>query len=307
MSRALEHEERPTSGAVPTGLPERHDRPGGRAHRLLTVGIWLAVLAFVVIGIGLPLIGQGVFGPTDVLARYAPYGETVLAGVHASNPFLQDVADGVLPQTALFTDLVTRGLGGSWNPFMVGGTPLGAVPNNAFFSPISLPFYLLPTWFAPAWVKVFEIVVSVGGTFLFARRLGLGRPAAFTGGLVFATSAFMMAWTGWAQTRTAAFIPVLFWAVERLVQRRRVSDGVLVCLATAALLLGGFPAVTGYALVGGGAYFIVRLRGAVPGAVAADHEGGRGRRRGDRRGGRPGRVPAAAVLLLHVARLRVGP
>jgi hypothetical protein len=264
VSRALE-DDRPVQGAAPPDLPERHDRPGGRAHRLLTVGIWVAVLGFVVIGIGLPLIGQGVFGPTDVLAHYAPYGETVLAGVHASNPYLQDVADGVLPQTALFTDLVTRGLGGAWNPFMVGGTPLGAVPNNAFFSPISLPFYLLPTWFAPAWVKVFEIVVSVGGTFLFARRLGLGRPAAFTGGLVFATSAFMMAWTGWAQTRTAAFIPVLFWAVERLVQRRRISDGVLVCLAAAAMLLGGFPAVTGYALVGGGAYFLVRLVALYPG------------------------------------------
>jgi hypothetical protein len=256
----LENEERP----LPDSAPDHADHFGadgeenGLVRRVLPWFIWLSVVGFVVVGIGWPLLGQGVFGPTDLLARWSPYGETVLAGVVPRNTFLQDVADGVLPQTALFTDLLFNG-GGAWNPFMVGGTPLGAVPNNAFLSPLSLPFYLLPTWFAPAWVKVLEVAVSVGGTFLFGRRLGLSRPAAFVGGLVFVTSAFMIAWTGWTQTRTAAFVPLLFWAVERLVQRRRVSDGVLVCLAVACMLFGGFPAITGYALTAAGIYFLIRV------------------------------------------------
>jgi hypothetical protein len=256
----LEDEERPLPGAAPD-RPDDTAGPAdsGPARRILPWVIWLAVVGFVVIGIGWPLFGQGVFGPTDLLARWAPYGETVLAGVVPRNLFMQDVADGVLPQTALFTDLLFNGTGGAWNPFMVGGTPLGAVPNNAFLSPLSLPFYVLPTWFAPAWVKVFEIAVSVGGTFLFTRRLGLGRSAAFVGGLVFASSAFMIAWTGWTQTRTAACIPLVFWAVERLVQRRRATDAVLVCLAVACMLFGGFPAITGYALTGAGIYFVMRV------------------------------------------------
>ncbi|HWM57459.1 MAG TPA: hypothetical protein VNO83_06470, partial [Pseudonocardia sp.] len=259
MSRALEDEESPQSGGNPSDRPEREQRPAGRLHRLLPLGIWVAVVGFVVIGIGWPLVGQGVFGPTDVLVKWSPYSDTVLAGVVPKNPFLQDVADGVLPQTALFVDLVLNGNGGWWNPFMVGGTPLGAVPNNAFFSPVNLPYFLLPVWLAPAWVKALEIVISVGGTFLFARRLGLGRPAAFIGGLMFVTSSFMLSWTGWSQTKTAAFIPLLFWAIERLVQRRRVSDAVLVCVSVAAMLFGGFPAVTGYALIAGGVYFVVRV------------------------------------------------
>ncbi len=278
MSSALEDEERPTSRAGPRPTPGP-DRSAGRLYRPLTLAVWGAVACFVVVGIGWPLVGLGTFGPTDVLARFAPYADSVLSGVRVQNPYLQDVADGVLPQTALFADLFRHGLGGAWNPYMLGGTPLGAVPNNAFFNPLSVPFYLLPAWFAPAWVKALEIAVSVGGTFLFARRLGLGRPAALVGGLVFATSGFMISWTTWTQSRTAAFVPVLFWAVERLVQRRRAGDVVLVSLAAAAMLLGGFPSVTGYALVAGGIYFLVRLVARYPGqwrritAVAASGVG----------------------------------
>jgi hypothetical protein len=252
MSRVLEDEARRVPGEVSTYTPD-----GDR--RLLSLCLWGAVGAFTVVGIGWPLVGRGVFAPTDLLANWSPYAETVLAGVVPDNPFLQDIADGVIPQTVLLVDLVVNGSGGAWNPYILGGVPLGAVPNNAVFSPLTLPFYVLPAWLAPAWVKVAEIAVSVGGTFLFVRRLGLSRPAAVAGGLAFATSAFLLAWTGWPQSRAAAFVPVLFWAVERLVARRRPTDGVLVCLAAAAMFLGGFPAVTGYALLAAGVYFAVRL------------------------------------------------
>lgn len=258
MSRVLEDGAR-LPGAVPTRGPNRSAEDGATSARLLSWCLLGAVGAFTVIGIGWPLVGHGVFAPTDLLANWAPYANTVLAGTTPGNPFLQDVADGVIPQTALFVDQVMSGSSGAWNPYQLGGVPLGAVPNNAVFNPLSLPFYVLPAWFAPAWVKVAEIAVAVGGTFLFARRLGLGRPAALAGGLAFATSAFLLAWTGWPQTRTAAFVPVLFWAVERLATRRRPTDGVLVALAGAAMLLGGFPAVTGYALLTAGVYFAVRI------------------------------------------------
>jgi Bacterial membrane protein YfhO len=265
MSRVLEDEARDLPGAASTHEPGRSaegDRPSARLLSLCLLG---AVGAFAVVGIGWPLVGVGVFAPTDLLANWSPYTETVLAGVVPDNVFLQDVADGVIPQTDLFVDLFVNGSGSAWNPYLLGGVPLGAVPNNAVFNPLSLPFYLLPTWLAPAWVKVAEIAVSVGGTFLFARRLGLGRSAAAIGGLAFATSAFLLAWTGWPQTRTAAFIPVLFWAVERLATRRRPTDGVLVAAAAAAMLLGGFPAVTGYALLTAGIYLAVRLGALYPG------------------------------------------
>ncbi len=261
MSRLLADEARSRSDVGPA----REDRPAGRLERLLTLSLWVAIVGFAVVGIGTPLIGIDVFAPSDIMARWAPYNESVMLGVSPRNTYLQDVADGVIPQTALYIDLLWEGEYASWNPYMLGGTPLAALPNNAFLSPVSLPFYILPLWLAPAYVKLLEITISVGGAFLWARRLGLSRAASAIAGLGFATSAFMIMWTGWPHTRTAAFIPVLFWALERLVQRRRVSDGVLVCLTIAAMFFGGFPAVTGYAVFAGALYLLVRLFAEYPG------------------------------------------
>ena len=67
-----------------------------------------------------------------------------------------------------------------------------------------------------------------------------------------------MVWADWPQSRVAAFIPALFWALERLVLHRRIRELVLVALVVATLLLGGFPAVTGYALVTGAVYVTSR-------------------------------------------------
>jgi len=37
-------------------------------------------------------------------------------------------------------------------------------------------------------------------------------------------------WTNWPQTEVAACIPALFWATERLVQRARATDAVLIAI-----------------------------------------------------------------------------
>ncbi|MDT7615589.1 MAG: hypothetical protein QOF00_3036 [Pseudonocardiales bacterium] len=238
----------------------------GRGARLVTAAVVVAVALFALIGIGGPLIGHGVFAATDALVQSSPYRDAGLAGT-VQTAFQNDTYDTFLPNTLLFADALKAGHIAAWNPYILGGVPLGATPNFAVASPLTLPYYLLPGWLAPAWTKLLEIAVSVGGCFLFGRRAGLGRPAALVGGLVFATSAFLIAWTGWPQTRTAALIGFVFWAVERLVQRGRALDAVLLAASVAAMLFGGFPAVTGYTLFFAAIYLVVR--------VVAEHRSGR--------------------------------
>ena len=90
-----------------------------------------------------------------------------------------------------------------------------------------------------------------------AGSVSAARPGC-SAGFVFATSGFMVVWTNWPQTRVAALIPLLFWTVERLIQRGRAADVVLVAIAVAAIVFGGFPAVTGLAIYLAGGYLIVR-------------------------------------------------
>jgi len=79
------------------------------------------------------------------------------------------------------------------------------------------------------------------------------------GGLAFAGSGFMVMWVDFPQTRTAAFIPALFWTVERFLQTRRIRDAVLIAVPIASMLLGGFPSVTGYAAATACCYALTRL------------------------------------------------
>lgn len=230
--------------------------PAGRA-----LDRWTGLLAavFVLWGIGLPLVGVGVFLGTDLLQLHPPWSSSAPAGFAPHLPVVGDTVDAVLPPVAEFRARLWRGDLASWDPYTSGGSPLGSMPNLSLFSPLALPYLVLPTWYAPALAKLLEMAVAIGGTALFCRRLGLSRAAGVLGGVVYASSGFLVTWTNWQHTKVAALVPALFWATERLLQRRRPGDVALVAAVLAAMLLGGFPAVTGYALYAAGGYLLVRL------------------------------------------------
>ncbi|SHN47896.1 hypothetical protein [Cryptosporangium aurantiacum] len=237
--------------------PASHLRRRRRPDALVTVVV-LAIGAFALAGIGSPLWGQTSLTETGLLGRVSPYTDGQLLGVERQTYDLGDTVDAAIPNAALFGDAIRDGEWPSWNPYVLGGETLGGTPNAGLASPVALPFWFLPAWLAPAYVLLLQIVVAVGGCYLFLRRLRLGKPAALLGGLAYATSAFMVVWLNWPQTRVAAFIPALFWALECVIQNRRIRDAALVALTVAAMLLGGFPAVTGYALATGSCYVVVR-------------------------------------------------
>ena len=93
----------------------------------------------------------------------------------------------------------------------------------------------------------------------FLGRHGVSRGAGVLAGIVFVSSGFMMMWTNWPHTRIGALIPLLLWALERLIQERRARDVVVVGAVVASMLLGGFPAVTAFTLTLAGAYVLVRV------------------------------------------------
>jgi hypothetical protein len=226
----------------------------------LTTIVVVATATFALAGIGSPLLGQSVFADTGSLASFSSYRD-VLAGVTEQTQYQRDLVDDQMPNEILFGQALRSGEFAAWNPYALAGGALGSTPNLAVASPLSAPYWVLPGWLAPAYEKLLELIVAIGGMVLFLRRLKLSRAAAWLGSLVFASSAFMVVWTGWPQTRVAALIPALFWAVERLAQRARPREVALVSLPVAGMLLGGFPAVTGYAVLTAAVYLMVRLAG----------------------------------------------
>ncbi|HST66863.1 MAG TPA: YfhO family protein, partial [Mycobacteriales bacterium] len=233
--------------------------PRRRRPSPLTAIAVLAAAVVVGFGIGAPLLGIGTFSGADLLRSYEPWRSGVDTGDPAQLPVVSDTVDVVLPGHALFDREVRRGHVPDWNPLVSGGTAFADGTGVGFWSPLSLPYLLLPGWLAPAYVKLLEMLVAIGGSVLFLRRLSLSRPAAVLGGIVFASSGFMVTWSNWPHTAVAAFIPALFWAVERFAQRRTVPAAVPIAVVLAAMLAGGFPAVVGYALYAAAPYLLLRL------------------------------------------------
>lgn len=227
-------------------------------HPAVTIVAWTCLVVFALGSIGTALIGRSVFLGTDLLSLVAPWNSTLQLNEVFTNTLLGDTFDSAVPQTALITDSLSTGTLAQWNPYQSGGSELGGLPNSGVYSPLSLPWWILPLSYAPGAVKLLEIVAIAVGMSLFLRRLRLPSASWAVASLVFASSGFMISWTNWPQTRVAAFIPLLFWALDRAAVRRRVVDAVPVGLVLASMLLGGFPAIVGYALYAGGAYIVVR-------------------------------------------------
>jgi hypothetical protein len=246
--------------ADPT-VAESADTRGSPWDRLRAYRDWYVpglVAAFTVFCLGPSLVGARALISVNLLTRFYPWAAFGAAD-QGHEACTGDTVDGIMPGIAYIRSQLFHGHLGSWQDLIVGGAPMGSVPNVGLFDPLSVPYFVMPLWLAPAFVKLLEIIVSVGGTYLFLRRLNVGRPAATLAGFIYTTSGFMVVWTNWPQTRVAALVPALFWTVERLIQRRGAGDVALVGLVIGSMLLGGFPAVTGWALYFVGIYAIVRV------------------------------------------------
>lgn len=228
-----------------------------RPRSWVEIVAWAALVAFVVVTLGPALTGHATFLNTGLLSRYTPWAQT-LGTTTSTNIYTSDPIDSNAPQTAMLARLAHAGVFAAWDPYVAGGTALGGVPDSGQWSPLSLPWWFLPASYAPGMVKFLEIVVVTVGMSLLLRRWGTPRAGWPIASLVYVSSGFMVAWSNWPQTRVAAFIPLLFWAIDRAAVELRKRDLLSVGAALAAMLLGGFPAIVGYALFFGGVFFLAR-------------------------------------------------
>jgi Bacterial membrane protein YfhO len=219
---------------------------------------YLLLAAFVMVTLGKALLGLGALVDVDFLTLFLPFRAIDGRSDGGFITLRQDTTDYYLPAIAVIKQAFLAGEFPTWAPYEVGGAPLASLPNHAALSPLSLPYFLLPLWLAPAFVKLGEFVVAIAGMVAFLGRHGVSRGAGVVAGILFATSGFMMMWTNWPHTRVASFIPLLFWALERLNQERRARDVVPVAAVVACMLLGGFPAVTIFTLTIAAAYVLAR-------------------------------------------------
>jgi Bacterial membrane protein YfhO len=232
-----------------------------RARRFSWIDRFMFLLLgfYVIATLGPALLGLVTLLDVNLLTRFQPFQALHGLNIATTNICRGDTVDAVMPGIEEIRSRLLAGDFPAWSSSEVGGAPLAGVPNFGQFNPLAIPYYLLPLWLAPAFVKLAEFGVAIGGMVAYLRRLRLSTASGVLAGIIFASSGFMLSWTNWPQTRVAAFIPALFWATERLVQRQRALDALPLAAVVVSMLLGGFPAVTGMALYCAALYFLARI------------------------------------------------
>lgn len=225
---------------------------------------WAALIAWVCLVVAPGLLPGKVFLGTDRTNDFSPWSINYASVDHgAVNGGIADTIDSATPMAILISDSARSGHFPLWDPYTSGGTVLAAIPNSGLLSPLSLPWWILPHHAANAGVKIMEILaIALGMQLLLRRQWRLPRFTVPIAALTFACSGFMVAWTNWPQTRVAALLPLLFWAVDRLAVDPRWRSIVPMALIVASMLLGGFPTVLAYGMYTAIPYYLVRAIGA---------------------------------------------
>lgn len=236
------------------------DTSGGRWLERLTLA---SAAVFVVVTMGSSLIGLRTFTVTDLLGAYQPWQAEQSQDWTIAGARFADHINVILPDSAEFAERLRDGDLAWWSPYNNGGGPLASINEASVVSPFTWPYVALPLWLAPVWSHLLVMLVTVAGTVLFLRRLGISTAAGLVAGFAFVTSGFMYLHVLWPHTKVAAFLPWMFWAVERAVQQRRATSVVPIALVTALVYAGGFPAVAAFVLGAGvlyGGFRLVQIR-----------------------------------------------
>jgi hypothetical protein len=249
------------SAVRPSALSTSRIRTWHR-HLLLWAG-WL-IPQFILLGPA--LIGRTVDLPVDLLVPHAwgnwsgrlylPTTKENLAIPVRHGNELGDLVVQIPPAREFVVRELRAGRLPTWNPNNYGGVPIVGWG----WSPFELPYYLVPSPVAIAWISLLQSLTIGLGMWLFLRNsLQLSFPAAAIASWCAPLAGFMTLWHGFATPAAACWLPWLFLAIDATVKKPAGWGLVGIALLTAFVLLGGHIGVAGLVLVTTGFYALWRL------------------------------------------------
>jgi hypothetical protein len=173
-------------------------------------------------------------------------GETLFWGL----PSLQ-----FYPWRQFAFDELSAGRLPTWNPYLGAGAPLLANYQTAIFYPPNWLYFLLTGTWAMSAIALLHVIWAGLGMWVFAGALNIPIFGRGISTLAYALTGYLIARMGSFPTANAgAWLPWLFWLVQRAITRRRALDAGWLALAFAMQLLTGHAQTVWYGAVGLGLY-----------------------------------------------------
>jgi hypothetical protein len=238
------------SGRAAHGAPFEPVRELGRRSVWIRLVLWACVYGVLAVAaLGANPLGGETVGPFDLLARHAgwnPDGQPVEVRHHERS----DILDALLPNWLEARRQLRDGTAPLWNPLAAGGSPALFDPTKAELTVGFAIFALAPNPALGFYLAVVACMVIGGLGMHWLVVQDRSHVAGLLAGTGFMLSGFVTAWLYWPHVHTAIWIPWLLLGVRRYVVDGRLGNFYGIVLATALMLLGGFPFV---AVIGLGA------------------------------------------------------
>lgn len=161
-------------------------------------------------------------------------------GVATKGPILSDTMDNLI-QT-IFSTMRSKEPYQFWNN-MIG---MGAKEDiTIVMYPLYL-LYLLPLGAATFIKSVFQFVMAFFAMYLLVREFGCRKLPSIVSGILYTFCSSLVCWHSWPHSDVAMFAPFAFLLVQRLVQKRKVSDAIWLTFVLYLMLIAGMPTFAAY-------------------------------------------------------------
>lgn len=187
-----------------------------------------------------PVLFQGrILLPGDYLAHFEPW-RTDSPPVAQWNALMWDALAQFYPWRLYLHRSIRAGTFPLWNPHQFCGAPFLANLQSAVLYPPNLVFVLIHPARALGISAFLHLVFAAAGTFLLARRLGVGCAGAALAGLCFGYSSFLVCWAELPTVIcTVSWLPWLLIAVDRIFKRPSAGRVAILALGVTMCLLAG--------------------------------------------------------------------
>jgi len=224
-----------------------------------------AAMALVLAGVFRESLFAGkVLSPGDVVYVEASFREFRGANYEPANRLLMDPVLQFQPWLEFNRTMLRKGRLPLWNGFAGCGAPHLANGQSAVFDPFHLIAYLGTLPEAHAQMATARLWIAGLGMFLLARSWGLGAWGRWFAGLAFPLCGFLMAWLLYPVANVAVWMPWLFLATDRVLDRPDGRGVAALALAVGLVLLGGHVQTSAHILVAAASYAAWRARTSTP-------------------------------------------
>ncbi|HUF70493.1 MAG TPA: YfhO family protein [Longimicrobiales bacterium] len=148
-----------------------------------------------------------------------------------------------------------------WNPLLFGGIPFVDGMHGDIFYPPSLALFFLDAQTMWGWKMLLHVYAAGIFAYLWLRSIGIGRGAAFFGGLVFMMGADLVSLVfpgGDGKLFVSSLAPLMFWLTERCARNRRLADFAAFSLGLALVVFTSHMQLAYFTVWGVSLYFFFR-------------------------------------------------